>query len=1697
MGRILLELRTIYKTYELENKEVKVLNNINLDVEEHISLAILGNIDSGKTSLIKIMARFFEPTFGEVELFPINKVQPELTNSIFHETSPIEINRHKLAPETTVDEMIKLIDESRKFPAEKKEMAKLIEVSGIPAIGTKTLEELEGSDYKKVKLISILANKAPIAFLDDVGSAFKYSEKIKFNIEMGEYIRKHKMTIIMTANDPEEVVDLCDEFIILGKGKIAAFGDVEVPEGFEDFSECVSKWVEVGKVESHDNVITWFKNLFNSNKKILEERRLRDAAKNQLLLPGGEPMEVPDAMVIETAEFEDDEATYEKPEHKSFLSRKRAKQEEYEDEEDEEDDSQNTGIETNNKERRSQMDIMKKMEAFEVEENDTKGHDAFSKRAKEIEQTDDEAGKRKERAARLARIQAIEGKNAPQTNNDSSGETPEQRLAKRKELLERMKSKENNPSVTDTEAYESETPAQRLAKRKEMLERIKAKEKGVEVSSGTDADSGPETPEQRLAKRREMLERIKAKKEGRTLVSDNEADDSVSANELHSVDETDSAIANFDSETPEQRLAKRKEMLERMKAKEKEGDTPPEVETQTSESEAPMIEETEIGDKKNLSPSEQRLAKRREMLERIKEKQANMKIEEVETSKKHVVLSAAAAERKSKLEAIKAQQSKKSTIQIKLEKAKARKEAETLAETNAAKEKATFVAAKAEAILESEKTKESLANVHEVKTVELKTNNQVDSSTSERAERLARIQAKEGSLAPQTSVKFEKPVSTTPSTPTLKSSASIERAEKLARIKAKQQSIAKVKASNEETKPIATPTLTTSTPVAPKPVIDKPAAPKTIIAKPIIANPVAPKPVPVAPKPIITKPVAPKPIIAKPVAPKPVIDKPVTPTITTPTTPTVNKTALAERAERLARIQAKENAVPKSETVIKDVEITKITKTVPPKNIEVKQPTPAYNSDAKAAARKAMLDRVKAQQNVDVKNDVKSQNAMAMIERIKAREGKLEIDKTTEPRKPLSIERQKQNIERIAAMGKRNSDFNEIDHIKIERERENRLTKAENEVEEIIKSSSVQRVNASATQAQHAEQLRIQMQELEQLKRKQLEIAKQKSEIQRLAQEAEMAKLRQINNSKLRKAEITNEKVLLDQEELARNLNLRAQEIEDRARVELNRIEKEHANKIAVLQNRLDEEERLRKIKDQDAQLTLDSAIKQAELVATRIATEKSVEEKSTRETQLANQILEIEKIVKQMEISSGAKNEELMQNAIEMKYKVLHQQELASRAAKDVEIANQKLAKQEKVAQDLRDQAERTRRYKMQVEHQNNINYKNTNVSGLNEIKLQKNRIERMSGDIQEIKNLIRESIASGDAQAMHRLNSLVTDSGSGRNLNPSQIVVGRNPGASPRPGINYNLKPASQFTPGAQATKVVGTNGVVMSNVVQTSPNYKAPANQLMVRGGVSSREYLMGIDKQIWESEQRLTELRMLKHHEAEVVIQRKIEAERQKMQADRLHLEEQEMINERKYLHDQQNAYLQNKAASRYYDQSVSNASYYPKRKPMQYTAGEREAIQSNKSGDINAYEYGRQIKQTTPYRATPVNQQAPYSQQRVSQSAQRLSQAFREANRPFDYEDGPYQQQRANNNYNQYPNGERDYVELSHNEVNNLQSDSFYSNQNAPYNYRPEAPSYRNAFLQDNRQPNNADRNGNPQNQSNNRLPNGYLGKKKY
>ena len=69
----MISIKNLSKSYKLDNgEEVKALNNINLEVKQGETIALVGNSGGGKSTVVNLIPRFYDVTGGELLINGVN-----------------------------------------------------------------------------------------------------------------------------------------------------------------------------------------------------------------------------------------------------------------------------------------------------------------------------------------------------------------------------------------------------------------------------------------------------------------------------------------------------------------------------------------------------------------------------------------------------------------------------------------------------------------------------------------------------------------------------------------------------------------------------------------------------------------------------------------------------------------------------------------------------------------------------------------------------------------------------------------------------------------------------------------------------------------------------------------------------------------------------------------------------------------------------------------------------------------------------------------------------------------------------------------------------------------------------------------------------------------------------------------------------------------------------------------------------------------------------------------------------------------------------------------------------------------------------------------------------------------------------------------------------------------------------------------
>ena len=202
-----------------EYKDVKAVNNLNIEIKEGELFGLLGVNGAGKTTLIKMLTGIIKPTCGEINIFDMK--YPEDTMKI-KEILNISPQETAIAPNLTVKENLDFMAGIYLLNNKEEKVNELIKLFKLDEVLERKTKNLSGGWQRKLSLAIALINEPKILFLDEPTLGLDViSRKELWNILES---LKGKMTIILTTHYMEEAESLSDRIGIIYKGSLKEIG---------------------------------------------------------------------------------------------------------------------------------------------------------------------------------------------------------------------------------------------------------------------------------------------------------------------------------------------------------------------------------------------------------------------------------------------------------------------------------------------------------------------------------------------------------------------------------------------------------------------------------------------------------------------------------------------------------------------------------------------------------------------------------------------------------------------------------------------------------------------------------------------------------------------------------------------------------------------------------------------------------------------------------------------------------------------------------------------------------------------------------------------------------------------------------------------------------------------------------------------------------------------------------------------------------------------------------------------------------------------------------------------------------------------------------------------------------------------------------------------------------------------------------
>jgi len=219
-----LALRGLSMTFRTDGKDVKVLENIDLDVAAGELVCILGPSGCGKSTLLNIVAGFLPPTAGSVSIDGEKVAGPD-SRRIF------VFQERGVFPWLTVEGNIGFglgrLDRAERT----RRIAHYVQLVGLGGFEKAYPHELSGGMKQRVEVARALAVDPDVLYLDEPFGALDSITRLVMRSELLRIWQSERKTILFVTHDIEESVQLADRVVVMSArpARIRSIVDIDLP----------------------------------------------------------------------------------------------------------------------------------------------------------------------------------------------------------------------------------------------------------------------------------------------------------------------------------------------------------------------------------------------------------------------------------------------------------------------------------------------------------------------------------------------------------------------------------------------------------------------------------------------------------------------------------------------------------------------------------------------------------------------------------------------------------------------------------------------------------------------------------------------------------------------------------------------------------------------------------------------------------------------------------------------------------------------------------------------------------------------------------------------------------------------------------------------------------------------------------------------------------------------------------------------------------------------------------------------------------------------------------------------------------------------------------------------------------------------------------------------------------------------------
>lgn len=224
MSNSILKLSNLSRVYKDRNKNLKIIDGLDLEVERGDFVAVLGKSGSGKSTFLNLVGMLDEADDGTIVIDSkdVSVLSEVERDSLRNKFLGFVFQFHYLLPEFTALENVMLpalVEANADRKAVRKRAMELLEAVELGERSEHKPKELSGGEKQRVAIARALMNSPKILLADEpTGNLDQETSEVIHRI-LRDINEKYKQTIVVVTHS-QELAAVCKRRLYLKKGKL-------------------------------------------------------------------------------------------------------------------------------------------------------------------------------------------------------------------------------------------------------------------------------------------------------------------------------------------------------------------------------------------------------------------------------------------------------------------------------------------------------------------------------------------------------------------------------------------------------------------------------------------------------------------------------------------------------------------------------------------------------------------------------------------------------------------------------------------------------------------------------------------------------------------------------------------------------------------------------------------------------------------------------------------------------------------------------------------------------------------------------------------------------------------------------------------------------------------------------------------------------------------------------------------------------------------------------------------------------------------------------------------------------------------------------------------------------------------------------------------------------------------------------------